>query len=425
MQKTLHSFRRRPLASSNLSPFASLLKHLRAVKFYRPQTTILPILAVLCVSAGCAPKKAPTPKDTAKTRRTPTEQRPLSAILIGAERPNSYTIRIAVHLEDGRPWLIKKIDIQNKTTHLIPVTAEMIESGLIDSNIQSDHSYTYGLVANEEESSPLFFPQVIEVPRDLTANELNEFLSQSKKETEVIQSNGRFFLSHEHPITTFGRSLMLNFREIHSQDGLIQAFAKVSSTNANQPGRNAGTITIKTKKLVGSVRFNLQGETGARGQDGNSGTPGVKGDPGPSFDPSRSIFCQPAQSGHNFYKLHPGRGGDGGPGGKGSDGSPGLPGGDGGNLFLEITDFESGQISEVNLEPGIGGDGGSGGIGGPGGDGGPGGPIHYTGIVMPDSRCSPAPSGSIGAQGSKGAAGPKGKDGHRGHAQLNGKLILL
>lgn len=204
----------------------------------------------------------------------------------------------------------------------------------------------------------------------------------------------------------------------------ISSFEKAGAEKKMEPGKYAGPITIKAKRIKGgALTINNAGQNGGPGLDGQDGHTGSKGTPGVGRDPvtgkdngliGKVIEAIPKSctGGKN--------GGKGFSGGNGTDGIPGGPGGAAGKvtLMLPLDDTDNQYISVltgVGLDNkpradckekvcgglgGIGGKGGKKGAGGPGGDGAGG-----------TTWCGGTDAGPKGDDGKPGANAPRGPSG--------------
>lgn len=196
-------------------------------------------------------------------------------------------------------------------------------------------------------------------------------------------------------IVTNGGTLVVEAREIVSNNGVIRSFEQPEQPGRSHDGTPGGTVTLRIYgAMQGILTVNLSGQAGTSGADGRSGTPGSQGAEG-EHSSSGALDCS-----HG-----PGRGGRGGPGGNGGPGQAGGNGGDGGRLQVEAKEplalKERISFSAAGGTPGPGGKGGPGGTGGPGGNGGASG-----------GWCTGR--GAAGEQGPNGADGPNGQAGRRG-----------
>lgn len=219
-------------------------------------------------------------------------------------------------------------------------------------------------------------------------------------EDTTIEATSKISFRPNGKIITNGFNLRLKAPRIELESGSpgghqpsIISFSP-RKMQAGESGRNAGTIYILAKKVIGTtLLIKNNGESGEKGIKGKTGGKGETGRGG---------------SGRNPQWLKGCIGRPGGTGGVGKVGHQGLRGGsagDGGDVVLFI-DIGRSNISIETISAGRPGDGGDGGNGGLGGDGGhPGSPSGGCGGT---SGGHAGPMGPIGAKGDSGAKGENG-----------------
>ena len=200
-----------------------------------------------------------------------------------------------------------------------------------------------------------------------------------------------------------------------SDDGQIVSYKSFSEAKPGDNGRHGGYLKLTTKKILGKLNVNLNGENGGdgldasdltyskgRAKDGANGTFEVLNDPRNGF-----VFrcVKPPENGTDGVIM----------GDMGKDGMNGGTAGNKGELILEVEDKDT----LVNLfnesKPGLGGRGGLGGQGSFGELGGLPGKMSINGHIdeNPDivSLCPRAVSGKNAPRGKRGRNGYNGKDG--------------
>ena len=202
-------------------------------------------------------------------------------------------------------------------------------------------------------------------------------------------------------IVTNGNNLSLIANEMDfNGSGGIDSFSNDTSKATTGNGSDGGRVEVyATKKVYGSIRVSLPGQTGADGKPGGQGNPGAAGSRG---DNGVDGLFDCRRGGTD--------GGQGGTGGQGLPGGDGTSGGIGGDLVLRGEAVKD-QASHFSFQAppgpgGAGGPGGPGGAGGPGGEGGSG-----------SGHCG---GGHGGLNGLAGPAGPSGNNGPNGKS--SGKL---
>jgi len=176
----------------------------------------------------------------------------------------------------------------------------------------------------------------------------------------------------------------------------IRAFDAPVRQPTGEPGRAAGLIVIRVKKMSGPIPS--IDNSGEDGMPGRPGTPGMAGRSGPSGQGFTYLPWTGCVGGRP--------GGPGEAGGPGGDGGPGGPGGNGGAVVIDLGELTKTIVPHIVLKGGRGGSGGEGGPGGPGGKGGASVPsAGPCGLVVE------GPPGPTGAAGRSGLNGPDGKPG--------------
>ncbi|MBY3575482.1 hypothetical protein HFN65_31580 [Rhizobium laguerreae] len=202
--------------------------------------------------------------------------------------------------------------------------------------------------------------------------------------------------------------------------------------DALKPGKPAGTINIKARKIQGGGLSIINvGEDGGPGTQGQKGPTGTQGGPGQGRDPisgggGGGLFGRVLEVVPKSCTGGKG-GGTGTKGGKGLTGLNGAPGGAAGQVILSLpAGAEEENAIKVLTDVGIdaaqracggaicGGIGGAGGTGGPGGDGGPGGPG-----APGTTWCGGTSAGDRGPTGDPGDTGGKGDEGPVARVQYN------
>lgn len=247
------------------------------------------------------------------------------------------------------------------------------------------------------------FSKSVVIPRDFVVKEKNR----------VVLENGnlkynRLFLS-DVPLQTFGKKVTIEVNELHSQNGVIEAFPETATAPDEQDGRSAGELVIKAKIAKGDLKIFMRGERGGKGKKGPPmeraarGTPGTEGSYDCTGGPSSGALDKPEWA-RKICMCLP-RGENGGPGADGVKGNKGLQGKTGGDSGYARINIQDG--SELNLQtfsiPGAPGEGGPGGDGQLGGLGGPSQGQKCHGDVGPE--------GNTGPQGDQGPDGLSGKKG--------------
>ena len=184
----------------------------------------------------------------------------------------------------------------------------------------------------------------------------------------------------------------------------------------------AAAPTAKARRVSQSSSFQIMDDrSGGPGGPGSNGAPGNGGSPGAPGGLGNSGLCGEQPNGGPGGLGKDGTDGDtGGPGGLGG------PGGWGGDIYLSLSQGDTGTYTEISRggPGGPGGPGGNGGWGGTGGNGGDG----------ADCECNqggqgsggPGGPGGWGARGGPGGpGGPGGTGGNSGHIRVNYQCELL
>jgi hypothetical protein len=197
----------------------------------------------------------------------------------------------------------------------------------------------------------------------------------------------------------------------------------IAGTKASQPGqqgnegglgqggsagRDAGSITIEAKSILGLLTIENVGQAGATGGVGGLGGQGSNGANGASAEVGGTGNCT----------RSPENGRAGGNGGNGGAGGSGGRGGNGGQVKVHLVE-EIGSLGRLMVST-KGGAGGSGGVGGFYGYGGGGG---YPGSTL--APCGSAQAGNIGRSGSRGATGSAGSTGVAAAIELRAGSVSL
>jgi hypothetical protein len=379
------------------------------------------LFVYIAAAAGCSGTDfTDTPKTTEPV--TGYASSLMTAEVVGKDAANSYEVQLKFSDLAGGQWFLRKSDAESSKTYVFPLNEKQKSEGFVDPDVFSEKTYSYSLSSGPTSESPATPPLTIEIPRDLKIARLSAFPNSNFDLN--IKGYHRLFLDESSVITSDGHALTIEVDEIRSIGGTIQTFEPSKVARLAADGQVPALISIKAKKLVGTLKVILRGEQAGKGQQGAPGETGLPGKTGTeTYMGLLGGFCRgrPEIRGEEFQKTHPGRGGVGGQGFTGMPGYPGKQGGRTGSLVVEIPDLDKDQL-KIEMILGPGGNGGEGGVGGPGGPGGEGGNIvSNTGCNNGASLCCPlAPKGPTGPQGPSGPFGPAGPVGARGQITING-----
>ena len=347
----------------------------------------------------------------------------LKAEILAGEEANSYQIRFSFPKSRSGTWFLRKVAKAEARAFVLPISSAQLASGFLDADVRAGGKYAYaladGLGSDSKETTPL----EIEVPKDLKISEFKDSGPNSAK--SEITGYRRLFLERSNSLSTLGRQFSIDVEEIHSNGGEIQTFPENKTGDLGQNGRTGGTLAVRAKRVVGTLRIILRGERGGQGLKGPLGPKGATGAQGRETHEREvmTYFCYPQlkywldREGQAHLNRHPGRGGRGETGGRGFQGYEGKLGGNAGDLELQISESDPSQI-QILIQPGAGGLGGEGGDGGPGGDPGPGGAVPGNRSCM---ECCPSVPGDPGNSGPQGPKGPEGQKGSKGTVIFNGR----
>ena len=400
----------------------------RVLRLARKASVFAIGLTSLCLIA-CSDVEFTTPPKSDNVKSFSSKH--FAAEIIAKDAINSYEIHFKFTDLGTDTWFLKKSGTDAGHELVFPIGEREKQNGFADSEVTPANSYTYTLSPTANVLSPSTPPLTIEIPEDLDVKALLKRVAASPD--SHIKGFRRLFLDSAEPFTTSGRELTIEVDEIRSSNGSIQTFPENQTAPLGTNGHSGGSLTIRAKRVLGTLNIVMRGERGGQGQQGLSGSGGALGAVGPTErtgSPWMQPFCRgvPRYTGDEFVRRHPARGGVGGQGGTGHAGFPGMQGGFTGNLVVEIPGVDESQIHFI-VQPGLAGEGGNGGLGGDGGPGGPGGAIQGNHDCDGGRSlcCPPSPQGATGPRGEQGPKGPPGTNGDRGTVVINGKLksILL
>lgn len=340
----------------------------------------------------------------------------LRAEAMGQEAPHQYQVHLSwesAHREPSVFYIIKRNDWNEGRV------VQGDQSFFRDQNVEEGKSYHYQVqMLNGSKNTQVDWVDLT-VPKDFVFS-AGENLFKGK-----MVEYRRVFFEEGARVHWQGGEFYLEAGEIISKDAVLESFsASEKVAPVGQPGKSGGLVTVKAKKLTGTLYLRADGQHGGEGEVGAKGEAGPKGPVGPDTFLRWGDHNSQPQGAHlhrgYYFLCDPPRapGGPGGEGKKGGLGANGRAGGNSGKIHVEIERVEGGELY-FTQRPGVGGNGGAAGEGGDGGEGGDPGKIDWR--TFTDERNDDAQHEAFHqCQHQKGAQGPKGPIGEPGQKGEDG-----